>query len=25
LYKSGLGDFLAVLDVQRQLYRNEDL
>jgi multidrug efflux system outer membrane protein len=25
LYKSGLGDFLAVLDAQRQLYRNENL
>jgi multidrug efflux system outer membrane protein len=25
LYKSGLGDFLAVLDAQRQVYRNEDL
>jgi multidrug efflux system outer membrane protein len=25
LYKSGLGDFLSVLDAQRQLYRNEDL
>jgi NodT family efflux transporter outer membrane factor (OMF) lipoprotein len=25
LYKSGLGDFLAVLDAQRQLYSNEDL
>ena len=25
LYTSGLGDFLAVLDAQRQLYGNEDL
>jgi NodT family efflux transporter outer membrane factor (OMF) lipoprotein len=25
LYRSGLGDFLAVLDAQRQLYGNEDL
>jgi len=25
LYKSGLGDFLSVLDAQRQLYRTEDL
>jgi len=25
LYTSGLGDFLAVLDAQRQLYKNEDL
>ena len=25
LYRSGLGDFLAVLDAERQLYGNEDL
>jgi NodT family efflux transporter outer membrane factor (OMF) lipoprotein len=25
LYRSGLGDFLSVLDAQRQLYGNEDL
>jgi outer membrane protein TolC len=25
LYTSGLGDFLAVLDAQRQLYGSEDL
>jgi hypothetical protein len=25
LYTSGLGDFLAVLDAERQLYGNEDL
>ena len=25
LYTSGLGDFLAVLDAQRQLYGNQDL